>query len=109
MTWIYLFAAGLCEIAWAIGLKLAQPGRPFLSAMTLGAMVASFVLLWLAMRGIPLGTAYAVWTGIGTAGTAAVGLFFFGESRAWPRLACLALILLGIIGLKLTASSNPPG
>lgn len=102
MAWVYLFAAGLCEIAWAIGLKLAGPGKTALSVFTGAMMVLSFILLWLAMRVIPLGTAYAAWTGIGTAGTAAAGILFFGEPRDGPRLACLALILIGIVGLKMT-------
>lgn len=104
MNWIALFAAGLLEVAWAIGLKYSR-GFTVLapSLVTVPAMIGSFLLLSRAMQSIPVGTAYAVWTGIGAAGTALLGIVLFGESRAWPRLLCLGLIVAGIAGLRLTA------
>jgi quaternary ammonium compound-resistance protein SugE len=103
-AWTLLIVAGLLEIVWAVGLKYTENfTRPLPSAITLIAMVLSIVLLGRALRTIPVGTGYAVWTGIGAVGTAVYGIAALGESAAWPRLACLALILLGIIGLKLTA------
>ncbi len=104
MAWILLFVAGLTEIGWAIGLKYtAGFTRLVPSALTLGAMVVSIALLGLALKSLPLGTAYAIWTGIGTVGTALLGIWLFGESADWPRLACIGLIVAGIAGLKLTA------
>lgn len=105
MAWTLLFAAGLFEIAWAVGLKYTEGfSRLWPSLATLAAMGLSFLLLARALREIPLGTAYAVWTGIGAAGTAIVGMALFGESRGALRLACLALVVAGIAGLRLTAS-----
>lgn len=104
MAWLWLSLAGLTEIAWAIGLKLSEGfTRPWPTAWTLVNMVASFVLLARALQAIPVGTAYAVWTGIGAAGTALLGIVLFGESAAAPRLLALALVVAGIIGLRLTA------
>lgn len=104
MAWILLFVAGLTEIGWAIGLKYtAGFTRLVPSALTLGAMIVSIALLGLALKSLPLGTAYAIWTGIGTVGTALLGIWLFGESADWPRLACIGLIVAGIAGLKLTA------
>jgi quaternary ammonium compound-resistance protein SugE len=104
MPWTLLFFAGLFEIAWAIGLKYTAGFTRFWpSALTVAAMVASVVLLGLAMKQLPVGTAYAVWTGIGSVGTAILGIVLFGDSAAPMRLACLGLIVLGIVGLKLTA------
>ena len=102
MSWLYLFAAGLLEIAWAVGLKYTQ-GFTKLgpSVFTLTAMAASVGLLGLALRHLPLGTAYAVWTGIGTVGTAIAGMVMLGEPAGAMRLACIALIVAGILGLKL--------
>ena len=102
MSWIYLFAAGLLEIAWAVGLKYTQ-GFTKLgpSVFTLAAMAASVGLLGLALRHLPLGTAYAVWTGIGTVGTAIAGMIMLGEPAGAMRLGCIALIVAGILGLKL--------
>jgi quaternary ammonium compound-resistance protein SugE len=91
--------AGLFEIGWAVGLKAAQ-GRAWVLAATAAAMVASVALLYLAMKALPLGTAYAVWTGIGAVGTVLVGIVLFGESADAVRLACIGLILAGILGLK---------
>lgn len=102
MSWLYLFAAGLLEIAWAVGLKYTQ-GFTKLgpSVFTLTAMAASVGLLGLALRHLPLGTAYAVWTGIGTVGTAIAGMVMLGEPAGAMRLGCIALIVAGILGLKL--------
>jgi quaternary ammonium compound-resistance protein SugE len=104
MAWIYLTIAGLLEVGWAIGLKYtAGWTRLGPSVWTVTAMVASIVLLGKALHAIPVGTGYAVWTGIGAAGTAALGIILFGESAAPARLACIALIIAGIIGLKVTS------
>jgi quaternary ammonium compound-resistance protein SugE len=103
MAWVYLVLAGACEIVWAAGLKKfgfkPTPG----GVMTVAVMLLSFVLLERAMRHLPLGTAYAIWTGIGAVGAAVVGMVAFGEPRDWPRLACIAAIVGGIVGLKLLA------
>ena len=102
MSWIILFFAGLLEIVWAVGLKYTEGfTRLVPSAITLAAMVGSVVLLGLAMRHLPLGTAYAVWTGIGTVGTAIAGMIMLGEPAGAVRLGCIGLIVLGIVGLKL--------
>lgn len=103
MHWIILLLAGLCEVVWAVGLKISDGFTRFWpSVWTVAAMIASFVLLCAAMKKIPLGTAYAVWTGIGAAGTVLAGILMFGESRDLPRLLFIGLILAGIIGLKAT-------
>ena len=103
MNWTYLAIAGLLEIAWAVGLKYTEGWtRLWPTVGTVSAMVASVALLGLAMRTLPLGTAYAVWTGIGAVGTVILGIVLFGESAAPMRLACVALIVAGIAGLKLT-------
>ncbi len=99
MAWLTLVAAGLFEIGWAVGLKAAN-GRPLVLAATIVAMVISVALLYLAMRDLPLGTAYAVWTGIGAVGTVLVGILAFGESADAVRLLCIGLIVAGIAGLK---------
>src|SRR5574340_498672 len=102
MAWFLLFLAGLFEVAWAIGLKYTDGfTRLWPSILTVIAMAASFLLLSLALRVIPIGTAYAVWTGIGAVGVAILGIVLFGESAAVPRIVCVALILCGIVGLKL--------
>ena len=101
MSWFYLFLAGLFEIVWAIGLKYTEGFTRFWpSVVTLGAMVVSVALLGLAMRDLPVGTAYAVWTGIGAAGTVALGILLFGDSASALRLGCVALIVAGVLGLK---------
>jgi quaternary ammonium compound-resistance protein SugE len=101
MPWITLFVAGLFEIGWAIGLKYTEGfTRPVPTALTIASMVISIGLLGLALRTLPVGTAYAIWTGIGTVGTVALGIFLLGESANALRLACIALIVLGIVGLK---------
>lgn len=101
MAWIYLVVAGLLETAWAVGLKYSHGfTRLWPSVYTLVTMAGSIWLLSLAMRTLPLGTAYAVWTGIGALGTASIGLAVFDEPRTVARLVCLAMILAGIVGLK---------
>ncbi|HEY4201455.1 MAG TPA: quaternary ammonium compound efflux SMR transporter SugE [Devosiaceae bacterium] len=104
MAWIYLIIAGLFEVGWAIGLKYTEGfSRIGPSVATVGAMVASVVLLGIALRELPVGTGYAVWTGIGTVGTALLGIYLFGEPATALRLACIALIVCGIAGLKFLA------
>lgn len=105
MAWLLLLVAGLLEVGWAIGLKYTEGfTRLWPTAGTVACMVLSITLLGLAMRSLPVGTAYAVWTGIGALGTAVLGMVLFGESAAVARLLCLGLILAGIVGLKLTSS-----
>lgn len=102
MAWTLLFVAGLFEVAWAIGLKYTEGfSRPLPSVLTIGAMVASVGCLAVALKTIPVGTGYAVWTGIGAVGTAALGMVLFGESAVAARIGCIGLILAGIVGLKL--------
>ena len=102
MAWTVLFIAGLLEIGWAIGLKYTEGfTRPWPTAGTILAMVASMGLLGLALRHLPVGTAYAVWTGIGTIGTAIAGMILFREPATAMRLMCIALIVAGIAGLKI--------
>jgi quaternary ammonium compound-resistance protein SugE len=101
MPWLYLLIAGSFEVAWAVGLKYTHGwSRLWPSVGTGVALVASFVLLSLALRSIPLGTAYAVWTGIGVAGTALIGMLFLGEPRDAARLVCLLLVIAGTVGLR---------
>lgn len=101
MAWAALFVAGLFETAWAVGLKYTNGfTRPGPTAFTVAAMVASFWLLAIALKTLPLGTAYAVWTGIGTVGAVALGIVLFGDSPDPARLACVGLIVAGIVGLK---------
>lgn len=102
MHWIVLLLAGLLEVVWAVGLKYTEGFTRLLpSAATLAAMAGSVVLLGLALRSLPLGTAYAVWTGIGTVGTVIWGIAMLGEPASVARLVCIAMIVLGIAGLKL--------
>ena len=108
MAWVYLVIAGLLEIVWAIGMKHSQGWtRLWPSVWTLVAMVISFALLSIAMNRLPAGTAYAVWTGIGAAGTALLGIVIFKEPATAARLGCIALILAGVIGLKLATKPEP--
>lgn len=101
-AWFVLLVAGLCEVAWAVGLKYTEGfSRLWPSVWTLAAMTASVVLLGWALKVLPVGTAYAVWTGIGAVGTAALGMLLFGESREAARLVSIGLIVAGILGLKL--------
>jgi quaternary ammonium compound-resistance protein SugE len=102
MAWSILFVAGLLEIAWAIGLKYTEGFSKLVpSVLTLAAMAGSVILLGLALKSLPIGTAYAVWTGIGAVGTAALGIILFGEPATAFRLASIGLIVAGIAGLKL--------
>ena len=102
MAWIYLTIAGLFEIGWAIGLKYTDGFTRLLPSLwTVASMILSIVLLGLALRTLPVGTAYAVWTGIGAIGTAALGIYLFAEPATVARLLCIGLILAGIVGLKL--------
>jgi quaternary ammonium compound-resistance protein SugE len=104
MAWVYLIAAGVCEIVWAVGLKYSNGfTRLWPSVTTIVIMLLSFVLLSQAMRTLPLGTAYAIWTGIGAVGTTIYGIICFNESRDWPRLICIAVVIAGIVGLKVLA------
>ena len=103
MPWIILFFAGLFEVGWAVGLKYTDGfTRPLPTALTIGAMVVSLGLLGLAMKELPLGTAYAIWTGVGAVGTVIAGIILFGESMALFRLASVALIIAGLVGLKMS-------
>ena len=102
MAWIYLTIAGLFEIGWAIGLKYTEGFTRLLPSLwTIASMILSIVLLGLALKTLPVGTAYAVWTGIGAVGTAALGIYLFAEPATVARLLCIGLILSGIVGLKL--------
>ncbi|AJQ48642.1 quaternary ammonium compound efflux SMR transporter SugE [Pseudomonas kermanshahensis] len=105
MSWIILFFAGLFEVGWAVGLKYTDGfSKPIPTVLTVGAMVISLGLLGLAMKELPLGTAYAIWTGVGAVGTVIAGIILFGESMALVRLVSVALIVCGLIGLKVSAS-----
>ena len=102
MAWIYLVIAGFLEIGWAIGLKYTDGfTRLWPSVATIAGMIVSFIFLSQAMRTLPVGTGYAVWTGIGTVGTAILGMALLGEPRDALRVLCIALILVGISGLKI--------
>jgi len=101
-AWLILLVAGICEVAWAVGLKYTEGfSRLWPSIGTITAMIVSVALLGWALKTLPLGTAYAVWTGIGAVGTAILGMFLFNESREVLRLVCIGLIVAGIVGLKL--------
>src|SRR5688572_23751131 len=103
-AWWLLLIAGLLEVVWAIGLKTSDGFRkPGPTAITVSAMIASFYFLAQALKTLPVGTGYAVWTGIGAVGTAIVGVLVFGESRDWGRVLSIALIVAGIVGLKITS------
>lgn len=105
MSWTLLVIAGLFEIGWAIGLKYTDGfTRPWPSVLTAAAMVLSVLLLGLAMRELPVGTAYAIWTGIGAVGTALLGIVLFGEAASPARLGSIALIVVGLFGLKLASA-----
>jgi quaternary ammonium compound-resistance protein SugE len=106
-AWLVLLVAGLCEIGWAVGLKYTEGfSRLLPSVATLAAMVLSVVLLGWSLKVLPLGTAYAVWTGVGAVGTAILGMILFGESREALRFACIGLIVAGIVGLKLVTPDS---
>jgi quaternary ammonium compound-resistance protein SugE len=102
MAWIYLFIAGLFEIGWAVGLKYTEGfTKLWPSVITIATMILSFYFLSSAVKTIPIGTAYAIWTGIGAVGTAILGIFLFGESKEFIRLFFILLIVIGIVGLKI--------
>ncbi|MDQ3798332.1 MAG: quaternary ammonium compound efflux SMR transporter SugE [Acidobacteriota bacterium] len=104
MSWIYLVIAGLLEVGWAISLKYTEGWtRLYPSLITAALMAASFYFLSLAVKVLPIGTAYAVWTGIGTVATAILGVIIFGESRDVGKIICILLIITGIIGLKISS------
>ncbi len=104
MAWLYLFIAGLLEIGWVIGLKYTEGFSKLIpSVITVAAMIGSFYCLSLAIKALPLGTSYAIWTGIGTVGAMIAGIILFGESANLMRIGCALLIVSGIIGLKMTA------
>ncbi len=102
MHWVYLLLAAVCEIAFVLGMKLSDGfTKLYISIFTLVIMGVGVFLLSLAVKTIPLGTAYAIWTGLGVAGTVIIGIFFFGESVSFLRVLCMVLILSGVVGLKL--------
>lgn len=104
MSWTYLFVAGLLEVVWAIGLKYTEGfTRLWPSVVTIAAMIASIWFLALALRSIPVGTGYAVWTGIGAVGTAILGIVLFAEPATAARLICIGVIVAGILGLKIVS------
>lgn len=106
MAWLILFAAGLLETAWAICLKYTDGlTRLVPSTITLVLVLVSLYMLSLSLRHIPVGTAYAVWSGIGAAGTVVIGILVYAEPLSWPRMICVGLILIGIIGLKIVDSA----
>ena len=107
MAWVYLVMAGLLEVGWAIGLKYTEGfTRPWPSVLTLALMAASFLLLSAAVKTLPVGTAYAVWTGIGTAGAALLGMVLLDEPRTASRLFFLGLVLAGVAGLRFTGGQG---
>jgi quaternary ammonium compound-resistance protein SugE len=106
MAWFILFAAGLLEIGWAVGLKYTEGFTRLVPTLfTAASMLASIVLLGLSLKTLPLGTAYAIWTGIGTVGTAIFGMILYGEPASALRLGCIGLIVAGIVGLKLVPAA----
>lgn len=101
MAWVYLILAGICEIGWAFGLKYSEVFTKIgVSIVTVVVMILSFVLLAQAMKTLPLGTAYGIWTGIGAAGTAILGIVFLNEPRDLVRILCILMIVAGVVGLK---------
>lgn len=105
MNWVYLIIAGILEIGWAIGLKYTEGWSKLIpSLITASIMIASFYFLSLAVKSLPIGTAYAIWTGIGTVGAAIIGMIAFNEPKDFSRIMCISLIILGIAGLKLTST-----
>jgi quaternary ammonium compound-resistance protein SugE len=107
MAWFLVFVSGLLEVGWAVGLKASHGfTRPIPTVLTVAGMLGSFVLLSIAVRQLPIGSAYAVWVGIGAVGTALVGIFVFDESASLARLLCLLLVVVGIVGLKLYSGQS---
>ena len=105
MSWIYLFVAAIFEIGWPLGFKLSQTTNNRVSwiLVAVGSMALSGLFLWLAQKNIPMGTAYAVWTGIGAAGTFLVGVIWFQDSASLLRIFSVFLIIVGVVGLKLSS------
>jgi Membrane transporters of cations and cationic drugs len=104
--WIYLFIAGMMEMGWAVGLKFTEGFTQFIpSVITAGFMILSLYLLSLALKSISIGTGYAIWTGIGAIGTAIIGMLILGDSKEIGRIACIFIIITGIIGLKFFSNS----
>ncbi|TWU53604.1 Quaternary ammonium compound-resistance protein SugE [Candidatus Brocadiaceae bacterium B188] len=102
MSWIILITAGVFEVVWAVGLKYSKGFTQFFpSVVTSFAMIISFVLLGIAVRSLPVGTSYAIWTGIGSVGTVLAGIFLFHEPRDWGRICCIIFILIGVAGLRI--------
>ncbi len=107
MAWIYLVIAGLCEVVWAVGIKYTDGfTRLWPSVFTLGWMGVSFYLLGHAVRTLPVGAAYAIWTGIGAVGVAIYGMIHLGDSTDWRRVLCIFIIVIGILGLKLLSPAS---
>ena len=107
MHWIVLLLAGLLEVVWAVGLKYTEGfSRLWPSVITVSAMTASILLLAMAVKTLPIGTAYAIWTGIGAVGAVLLGIVLFGDSASPLRLACVGLVVLGMVGLKLTGGAH---
>jgi len=107
MGWIFLIVAGVFEVVWAVGLKYADGfTKLWPSVITLGAMLVSFACLSYALKTIPIGNAYAIWTGIGAIGVAIVGIVWFNEAADLKRIACIGLIVVGILGLKFLGSDS---
>ncbi len=104
--WLALVIAGLLEVGWASGLKYVGPQRPGISAAVLAALAASMWLLWVATQKLPIGTAYAIWTGIGAVGAASVGMLIYNEPATTVRILCILLIVSGIVGLKLFSGAH---
>jgi quaternary ammonium compound-resistance protein SugE len=103
MAWAFLIVAGLCEVGWTTTMKYTRGfTRPGLSALTVGISIVGFVLLAQAMKSLPVGLSYAVWTGIGAVGSTILGIVLFSETSSPARIACIALIVIGIVGLRLT-------
>ena len=106
-SWLCLIIAGCLEVVWALGIKYTEGfSKPVPSVLTVGAMIASVWLLAIALKSIPVGTGYAVWVGIGAVGAAIGGVILFGESKSLPRIACILLIVAGVVGLKLFSEAD---
>lgn len=105
--WIALVIAGLLEVGWASGFKFVGPQRPVTSLVVIATMGLSFWFLWMATQRIPIGTAYAIWTGIGAVGAATVGMAIYNEPATALRIVCIVLIVAGIVGLKLFSAAHP--